>query len=284
MTRLNDKIKEMAVFIEFLVGSGLAIFFHWVLEDPEVAYVTFGIGILLSLATYLIREDLAATRHALGDEYRQAHEIPFALARINDPECRERAQTLLAGTQRTLSLLQQGVIPLDETEFYLEGARCADQSLHRIRTVDPLSPGWGSRGAMVNFFQANLRALERGVAITRIFVVSPDELSDPDVQKTIATHLGHGIEVRVAFRDELPQANDLSGRDTSSPNDFAMYDDQIATEVYPQAGRYFGRKTTRQAEIERYVRLFELVEHNSQTVSMVDGQVYLASELHRLAS
>lgn len=282
--KLNEKVKEMAVFIEFLAGSGLAIFFHLVLDNPMAAYVIFGIGILLSLATYLLREDLATTRHELATEYRQAHEITFALAGIVDPECRVRAQELLAGAKRTLTLLQQGFIPLDETEFYLEGARCTDCATHRIRAVDPLTAGWSSRGSMVNFFQANLRALERGVAITRVFVVTQEELADPEVQKVLATHLGHGIDVRVAFRGELPQASEISGRDTNSPIDFAIYDDQIATEVFPQTGRYYGRKTTQPTEVDRYKRLFELVEHSSQAVSLIDERVYLASELHRLAS
>ena len=44
----------MAVFIEFLAGSGLAIFFHWVLDYKEAAYTIFAVGILLSLVTWLL--------------------------------------------------------------------------------------------------------------------------------------------------------------------------------------------------------------------------------------
>ena len=63
--KISKRIQEMAVFIEFLASTGLAIFFHIVLHNPEVAYSIFGIGILLSLATYLLREDLEKTRHEL---------------------------------------------------------------------------------------------------------------------------------------------------------------------------------------------------------------------------
>ena len=52
---MNKKIQNMAVFIEFLAGSGLAIFFHWVLDYKEAAYVIFAVGILLSLVTWLLR-------------------------------------------------------------------------------------------------------------------------------------------------------------------------------------------------------------------------------------
>src|ERR1700686_3857453 len=74
---MHKKIHNMAVFIEFLAGSGLAIFFHLVLHHAEAAYIIFGIGVLLSLATYLLREDIAQTRDKLIDQYDHAHEITF---------------------------------------------------------------------------------------------------------------------------------------------------------------------------------------------------------------
>src|SRR6185369_3188877 len=111
--KISKKVQNMAVFIEFLAGSGLAIFFHWVLHFPEAAYSIFGIGILLSLATYLLREDLEKTRHVLIDQYHQAHEITFAVAQIGDQQCRTKAEEMLTGVKRTIAMLQQGFIPLD---------------------------------------------------------------------------------------------------------------------------------------------------------------------------
>ena len=283
--KLSQKIQEMAVFIEFLASAGLAIFFHLVLHNPQASYSIFGIGILLSLATYLLREDLEKTRHELTDQYHQAHELTFALSQITDPECQTRAQELLAGNKRTIAMLQQGFIPLDETEFYLEGAKCSDMAQHRIKAVDPITTGWLSRGAMVNFYQSNLRALDRGVAITRIFVMNREELSDPDVQKVLMTQYNDDIEVRIAFRDELPAtAGNLGGRDTNSSYDFAIYDDQTATEVFLQAGIYFGRKTGQAVNVDRYQRLYELIEHSAQAVVMEGDQVLLASEKLKLAA
>src|SRR6185369_13149620 len=196
----TKKIQEMAVFIEFLASAGLAIFFHFVLHNPEASYSIFGIGILLSLATYLLREDMESTRHELVDTYHQAHEITFALAQISDPECQNRAQELLTGTKRTISLLQQGFIPLDETEFYLEGAKCTDMARSRLKAVDPITDGWLTRGALVNFYQSNIRALDRGVAITRIFVMGREEMNDPDIQNILMTQYNDNIDVRIAFR------------------------------------------------------------------------------------
>ena len=281
---MNKKLHNMAIFIEFLVGSGLAIFFHWVLHHEEIAYVTFAVGVLLSLATWLLREDVEKARDTLVEQYQQAHEIPALMAQIADPECQARANELMASAKRTLNMLQQGYIPLDETEFYLEGAKLTDLSLRTIRAVDPLTAGWGTRGTLLNFYQANLRALERGVAITRIFVVNREELADPECQKILLAQHNGGLDIRIACRDELPAVSDISGRDTNGSFDFAIYDGQAVTDVFIQPGKYYGRKTTQQVEIEKYQRLYELIEHSSHPVVLEDGRIVLAAEVYAIAS
>jgi len=135
----SKSISNMAVLIEFLAGSGMAIFFHFVLHSPELAYGIFGVGILLSLATYLIREDLEKTRQELIGQYQQAHEVTFAIAQIGDAECHSKAEAMMSGVKRSIVQLQQGFIPLDETEFYLEGAKCSDLAVRRLKTVDPIN-------------------------------------------------------------------------------------------------------------------------------------------------
>lgn len=281
---LSTKIHNLAVFVEFLAGAGLAVFFHLALHKPDVAYIIFGVGILLSLATYLLREDIEKSRRDLLEQYSKAHELTFALSQISDPECQSRVQDLLAGSKRTIQLLQQGYIPLDESEFYLEGARCADGARQRIKAVDPITSGWLTRGVLVNFYQANLRALERGVSITRVFVTTREELTEPEIQKVLLTQYNDGIEVRIAFRDELPSASVNSGRSTDGSCDFAIYDDLSATEVFPLSGTYFGRKACQAGAIEHCLRLYDLVEHSSHAVILDEGQIFLASDQIKLAA
>lgn len=281
---IGTKIHDLAVFVEFLAGAGLAVFFHLVLHKPDVAYVIFGVGVLLSLATYLLREDIERSRRDITELYHKAHELTFALSRISDPECQSKVQDLLAGSKRTISQLQQGYIPLDESEFYLEAARCSDRCSRRIKAVDPITAGWLTRGVLVNFYQSNLRALDRGVSVTRIFVASREELADQELQKVLLTHYSDGIEVRIAFRDELPSASVINGRDTDGSWDFALYDDLSASEVFPQSGTYFGRKTGQTAAVDRYQRLYDLVDHSSHAVVIEDGVIILATEQIKLAA
>ncbi|HBG08311.1 MAG: hypothetical protein A2075_20285 [Geobacteraceae bacterium GWC2_58_44] len=281
---MNKKIHDMAVFIEFLAGSGLAIFFHMVLHNEDAAYIVFGLGILLSLVTYLVREDVAKTKSDLLMQYQQVHVIPFALAQITDAECRLKAQDLVAGTLKSITQLQQGFIPLDEMDFYLEGARQSDQTTHQILAVDPLTSGWLSRGVLVNFYQSNLRAIERGIKITRIFITSREELCDGEVQKVLLAQHRDGVEVRLAFRDELPSTIDFSGSDVYGSLDFAVYDDRAATSVFAQTGKYYGRKTGQQAEIGKYLHLYQRLEHSAHAIVVEEDRIVLASEVLALAS
>lgn len=281
---MNKKMQKIAVLIEFLAGSGLAIFFHQVLRYPEAAYTIFGIGVLLSLGTYLLREDIEKTRAELLEQYHQAHELTFAIARISDPECQSKAHELMASAMRTISLLQQGYIPMDETEFYLEGAKQMEQAVHHAKMADRITTGWDSRGALHNFYQANLRAIERGVKITRIFVVNRETLAEPDFRKVLLTQYRNGIDVRIAFRHELSSATNISNRDTDSSFDFAIYDDRVITDVFSKPGKYFGRKTSEPVEVAKYLHLYELVEHSAYAVTLEDDKVILAGDVIPLAS
>ena len=281
---MNKKIQNMAVLIEFIAGSGLAVFFHQVLRYPEVAYTIFAIGVLLSLATYLLREDIEKTREELLEQYNKAHELTFAIARISDPECQSKAQELMASAMRSISLLQRGYIPMDETEFNLEGAKQMEQTVHDAKMVDRVTTGWDSRGAMHNFYQANLRAIERGVKITRIFVVTREDMAEPDFQKVLLAQYRNDIDVRIAFHDELPSTANISNRDTDSSFDFAIYDGRVITDVFSKPGKYFGRKTSEPVEVTKYLHLYELVEHSAYTITLEDDKVILAGDVIPLAS
>ena len=280
----NIKIQNIAVLIEFLTGSGLAIFFHRVLQYPEAAYTIFGIGILLSLATYLLRGKIENTREQLLEQYHQAHELTFAIARISDLECQSKAHELMESAMRTILLLQQGYIPMDETEFNLEGAKQMEHAVHDAKMVDRITTGWDSRGALHNFYQANLRAIERGVKITRIFVVNRETLAEPDFQKVLLTQHSNDINVRIAFHDELPSTTNISNRNTDSSFDFAIYDDRVVTDVFSKPGKYFGRKTSEPVEVAKYLHLYELIEHSAYAVTLEDDKIILAGDIIPFAS
>ena len=274
---MRKKIQNVAVLVEFLAGSGLAIFFHIVLNHAQAAYIIFGTGILLSLGTYLLREDIDKTRETLIDQYHKAHETTFLIAQIADPECQAKAHEVMSSAKRTLALLQHGRIPLDEGEFYLEAARCCEQAARHIKAVDPMNNGWTTRGALLNLYQANLRALERGVRITRIFVVGDEELAAEETQKILATQFHDGIDVRIAYRRELPQVGDAGSRDNAAAYDLTIYDDRTVTDLAGQGGKYFGTKTRETSHVDRYLHLFDLVDHVAHMATEQEGMIVPAN-------
>ena len=278
MKSMHQKLQEMAVFIEFLVGSALAIFFHQVLHYEEAAYIIFGIGILLSLVTYLLKEDIDKTRSGLLAQYHQVHEIPFALAQITDPDCQVKAQDVIQNTKKTLALLQQGYIPLDKTESSLERAKLADQTTRSIKAVLPMTANWVTSGLLLIANQANLRALDRGVRITRNFVVTREDLANPEVQKVLLAQYQDDIEVRITYAERLPTVGDIIGRDSSNSIVFTIYDERVVIDALVQPGKYFGRKTSQPAEVAKYLHLYELIEHSAQPLLVEDDKIILPSD------
>jgi len=255
----------MSVLIEFLVSALIGIYFHWVLKYEEAAYVIFGIGSLLSLATYLVLEEVSHTRNVLLDEYQHAHDITLAFAKIKAPECQIKAQELLTVAKKNLELLQQGFVPLNESELYLESGKALDQTLFQVKAVDPFRLGWDSRGALLNYYEANLRALARGVKITRIFVINRTDLNEATVQKTLQTQIKDGIDVRIAYREDIPSG---TGDYSNWSLDFALYDDRVVADRNGEGGGHFGRKSNLSSEVDKYVRLFDLIEHHSYLVTL----------------
>ncbi|HEY3275519.1 MAG TPA: hypothetical protein VGJ94_02780 [Syntrophorhabdaceae bacterium] len=271
---MMKKIQNIIAFVEFLAGAGLAIFFHLVLHYEQAAYIIFGIGILLSLGTYLVREDIEKTRDTLLEEYHKAHETTFMLSQITDAECQAKAQEVMASAKRTLSLLKHGRIPLDENEFYLEAAKCCDQALHDIKAIDPLNQGWTSRAALLNLVQANARALERGVKITRVFVVDREELLGAEGQNVLLGQFQDGIEVRIVYRDEIPAAKgDMVSWENNSSFDLTIYDDKVMMGLVMSGTKYFGTKTREATHMEKYLRLFDLINNAAHGAVEQDGAV-----------
>ncbi len=78
--------------------------------------------------------------------------------------------------------------------------------------------------------------------------------------------------MKVAYRDELPSLNDTIWGGNCSFS-FGIFDNRVVTDVFPNPGNYFGRKTSRAAEVGKYQRLFDLIEHISHRVTLVEGRV-----------
>lgn len=272
--KVKAKMQPMATLIEFVASAGLAIFFHMVLHEQVAAFIIFGVGLLLSLATWLLREEITEIRERLLSEYREIHELPVAMRKIEDPECHKKAQEIISRVVRNMSLLERGFIPMDETEFMLEATKAADATQKTLQSVNPLTPGWDTRGAIIKYYQSNKRAVERGVKVTRTFVLRRDQLHEPEVQKMLRTHYEDGIEVKVAYRDELTTGGEVGWTKDCSFN-FGVYDGKFVVDVSAPAP-YYGIRTSQRVEVGRYLQILDLVEHASHAVYLHENEIIQA--------
>jgi hypothetical protein len=268
----KSRLQSMAPLIEFLASGGLALFFHFGLNNHDAAYMIFGFGILLSLATFILREESNHLREGLAEEYRRSHWIAFHLSRIRDPDCQGKARALLDGLRKEFTLLEQGHIPLNETELLMEATRNMDQALGNVKAVNPLIPGWSTRSPLVRYYDSNRRAVLRGVGVTRIFVIHREQLEEAEVQQLMLNHLNDGIVVRIVFRDELPSGGEGGWAAETSFN-FAIFDDRFVLDIRKAQGPHYGTVTRAPPEIVKYRRLFDLTEHHSHKAIRQEGRV-----------
>src|SRR3569833_304871 len=215
---------HLTVLIEFLVSAGLGVYFHWVLHWQKEAYIVLAIGLLLTLATYLLADEIARSRDLVIASYRRSQGLLTTLSLIDDKECQERAHGVLAATERTLKLLQEGYVPLDETEFYLAGAEAMAQSRHQVQAVDPHTKKKDNKNALRNYYQANLHALASGVHLTSVFVIRRADITDVAMQRVLQSQLANGIDVRLAFVEEVSMRTGDGGWPPAASWDFAVYD------------------------------------------------------------
>lgn len=267
----KPRLTSLAIAVELAAAIIFGLLMYFVIGSIESASMITGIGILLSLATYLLKEELEGLLTLMVDHYRRSHDVTFAISQIEDPECRNRARQLLDGIMRNVPLLQAGFIPLDETEFLVAAAQAVDEATKTVKSVNPLSMDWSKRAGFIRYYESNLQAIARGVTFTRIFVISEKRLSDPDVQQSLLMHYKDGFDVRIVLREELPPPSDSAWTSNCSFN-FALYDDEKAVDV-KDTGTYYGMKTSRFEEVQKYIRLFGLIEHNARAAILSDGRI-----------
>jgi hypothetical protein len=107
---------------------------------------------------------------------------------------------------------------------------------------------------------AKRSAIERGVKVTRIFVQKLDTLRE--FVDVLQTQSSIGIQVYVAFRDELPR---------NLCYDYVIADDSVAAQMETSAvGEYRQQRITIDPiEVENLVRSFELTLHHSRKLEEV---------------
>ncbi|MFZ5876193.1 MAG: hypothetical protein ACOYXU_07260 [Nitrospirota bacterium] len=255
----------MRTLIEFVVAAGLALIFHFALSLEHEAYILFGVGVLLTLAVHLILDRVAAVERRSLDAVARAHRIDSVLERVRDPEAMVKSRTVLDTTHHVLTLLSEGAIPLTEGEYYFEAGQCLSQCTREIRAVNSVDvTDWVGKVQKRKYYHDQVRTRQRGVAISRIFVLRRADLDDPAVLETIRHQQQDGISVRIALHEDLA----FSGREgVEMPTNFVLFDDKVLIIRTPLLGLYYGKKTRAPEEIERSRRTYELLDQYARPLA-----------------
>lgn len=264
--------------IGFWVALLLVIFFISILPFEDPAYLLVGVGGFLSVTAFFLRDEAGAGRF-LPDPHPLADEITRAMAQIKEPAFRKKADRLLFTVRENLSLLQQGVLPLDETEFYREATAGLDRTERQVKAVDPLTADWEGVGPLHHYYSANLRALRYGVMITRIFVLPRRRLAEAGIQKVLLAQFHAGIDVRIAFQEALPSLAEEGGPESF---DFAVYDDRQVLDRTGAPDGSFGRETRIASQVGKYLRLFDSIERHASPALLEDGAIVPADAARSL--
>lgn len=218
------------------------------------------------------------TQQVLNNLDQSSKDIIEVLSAINDPECQLKSGELLKVFKKNLEMLKHNYLLLTEAEFHSEVEKALEQTKHCLKAVDFLQVDWNSRGALLNNNEANLRAMTRGVQITRIFVTNRQALLNRKIQNTLYKQHQDGIDVRITYLEDLPL---IGNKLCAYTQDFAIYNDALITDHTSDSGSYFGKKTANPVEIKKYISLFDLIKAHSHRFSSekIQSQLQLIDTL-----
>ncbi len=260
------------LLLELMIGTALGLAFHFLLRNDTVTWIVLGVGVLISLATSLIRHDLNYIRSSLGQDFKAGNEklaaetlhIAGLLSEIIDVECHAKAHEVIESTKKTLTILKEGYIPLDEAEFYLKTTAFIDEAAQAVSMVEPIEAVIDGRGVRKSFQNSLEKASARGVAISRIFTCADDSVPPEKLAAVTATK-ANGTTVKVMLLSELPTGGEFCGQDVARLN-FTIFDDRTVAESFAAPGKYFGRTTTLMTEVSKYQRVFSMLDHAAHSL------------------
>jgi|CXWL01.1.fsa_nt_gi hypothetical protein len=118
---------------------------------------------------------------------------------------------------------------------------------------------WGEEEA-AEYYKHNLKLIENGVSIKRIFVIPKDDFSDRKIHKKILQQIGNNIQVGIIASEALEKLIT-----DEWDKDFAIHDD-FAVSFFRGKHRRIYKVITDGGDIERYKELYQRIANHSQDV------------------
>jgi hypothetical protein len=202
----------------------------------------------------ITKEDLATLvgfqREALKDDFllsitRQIVEGYERILTIGDDFFLDRAQDLLSECAADITKLRTGYMEVEreETLYLMSRIKGAKRSVFATSFVKAI--GFWKSGGGREYFQENLKAIGRGVRITRVFIVENEGELTEEVAELIGAQVEGGVDTKIAFARNL--SADLL-------HDFAIFDEEYVhyLDLIPGSREMRGARFYRdEAEVRR---------------------------------
>lgn len=187
----------------------------------------------LALGSAFIRNHISKEVHVLRLALEKNNQINSILAQISGSRF-EFANKELDYFLDRLNRIKGGSIPLNENDYYRLITERMDSASNRTKILAVSSfdeRRWSSDHFQKRYIEANDRARENQAEINRIFIVSKNNISDPDFRKGIAEIkrqlLDAKTNVKIVWQESLAQTNN-----EYLIQDWVMFIERSNTEVY----------------------------------------------------
>jgi hypothetical protein len=227
-------------------------------EEAQSGYYVFGetaLALMKSLKPRL-------SEVSLNSSLEEGH----SAVRISNEEVLDFILTQKTHYQSELGSLSQG-IPLRGEETICDRMASILRETQKTLKVTHIAKGENNINFLLtkDYFKKwileNYKAVERGVNIERIFVVPRDDISNKYLNDFMIEMKNKKVDVRLCLLEDL---------EPRYQEDFSIYDDKDLVYIYSSGGgpwiggRTEARYTTDDTNIQRYKRIFDVIERKSK--------------------
>lgn len=231
MSKKNGLRVEIWITIIALVGGIIGMIVDSnAIAIPLTTYITVVFGFMLASSILLLKNEVS---NLIDDKLR----IYQKLDEIRDSQLRKIALEQLDEYKHMLEQLARGHAEIPASKIFytlqdrLEKANTTVRATHVGLDVR-LVYGWLEPGGPAQWYDANRKAIDRGIQIERIFVFRREDifregqLMDDRIIEILNKQVSAGIQVIIAFVEDLS--------DLSLVEDYIIFDDD--TVIAMQAG------------------------------------------------
>jgi hypothetical protein len=207
------KWATIGVMVELLFSVMLAVLVYY-LQDllsvegigAQLVILLLFIGLLITMSTYILKNHITFENSIQSEEHKKYLEIVrlwAELQNLEDEELREMAAKHVYDTTKKLRRLNEG-------RWIVERSHEIDTAIMRFlkdtqETIKATHIGvskWGEKANEV-IFKENVKAVDRNVRITRVFILTNEDCDNPVARRVIENHKRAGINVLCVKSSEL---------------------------------------------------------------------------------